>query len=463
MMIIIWIIIAIIIFSIIILIHEYWHFKAARIFWVKVEEFGLWIPPKAKKVYTDKHWTDYTLNWLPLWWFVRMKWENINTFNLYNEKKELHNNESLEKAIKNDDDIFDIKHEKITPIEKKEILKKLNDNYSNDSLMSKPAWQQAIIVLAWVFMNFVLAIFIFAIIFMIWVSPIWINNKINTNLELRLIPSLEQAIDKWIIINNPWVYLLPIEDSIAKKSWILEYDLVLKVNDKDINSQEELKEIISSNAWEKIIFQIKRSLDNCDTRKSNECKFKNIQKEITPSEEWHIWSYLIPNMQIDEDFKYKYWFFESFKVWTQETITQIRFTFKALSMILQKIFAPETPQERQEAIDSVAGPVWMVDFMSRSYTNWLVFLLVFWAIISINLWVFNLLPIPALDGWRFIFITINWTIQKVFGRKAINEKLEWMIHVLFFIILIALSILIAYNDVGRIIERNSTEIVEGKK
>jgi regulator of sigma E protease len=73
------------------------------------------------------------------------------------------------------------------------------------------------------------------------------------------------------------------------------------------------------------------------------------------------------------------------------------------------------------------------------------------AIISINLWVFNLLPIPALDGWRFIFIFVNGIIEKLFWKKAINALVENFIHVWFFILLIALSILIAYNDIIKII------------
>jgi regulator of sigma E protease len=91
--------------------------------------------------------------------------------------------------------------------------------------------------------------------------------------------------------------------------------------------------------------------------------------------------------------------------------------------------------------------------ISNSIQWWITFLLVIWAIISINLWVFNLLPIPALDGWRFIFITLNWLIKKIFWRKAINENTESIIHVWFFIFLIALSLLIAYNDISKIISQ----------
>mgnify|MGYP001773387975 CR=1 FL=1 len=87
MYIIIWIIIAIVMFSIIVLIHEWWHFAAARKFWVRVEEFWLWIPPRAKKLFYDKKGTLFSLNWLPIWGFVKLTWETPNTFNVYNQEK----------------------------------------------------------------------------------------------------------------------------------------------------------------------------------------------------------------------------------------------------------------------------------------------------------------------------------------------------------------------------------------
>jgi len=402
MLIIIWIITAIIIFSIIILVHEFGHFKSARIFEVKVEEFWLWIPPKAKKIFTDKKWTIYTLNRLPLWWFVRLKWENWQ------------------------------------------------DN-SKDSLVSKKSWQQAIIILAWVFMNFILAIFIFSILFFIWVSPIWINNQIKINSDVKLIPTPEKALEIWLIIEKPWVYLIPTPDSIAKKSGIKDYDLVLKINDWEIKNHEELKNIISKNPENTLILEVKRSKNNCDITKNNTCDFENISVNITPNSEWKIWSYLVPNTEINKDFVYKYWFFESIKYGTFETYWQIILTFKWIGMLARKIFNPETPKEREEAIAQVSGPIGMVDFMTKSIGNGIIFILIIWAIISINLWVFNLLPIPALDGGRFLFILINGIIRNIFGKKAINETLEWIIHVGFFIFLIALSLLIAYNDVYKII------------
>lgn len=450
-MIFVWIIVSIIVFSIIILIHEYGHFKTARIFGVKVEEFGLWIPPKAKELFTDKKWTKYTLNWLPLGWFVRLKWESINTFNVYDKNKKLYNNENLEKDIKDNKDIYDKNWEKIAENIKSEILEKLKDNYAKDSLISKSAWKQAIIILAWVFMNFLLASFIFAILFFIWVSPIWINDRIQTNLNLKLIPTPSEAIERWILKTNSWVYLLPAENSIAINAWIKEYDLVLKVNETQINNYEILQEIISKNANNKINFEIKRATNNCDITTNENCNFENINIDIIPSNEGKVWSYLVPNIEFNRDFKYKYWVIDSIKYWVLETYGQIWITFSGLKMILWKIITPETPTERQEAINEISWPIWVVNLMTQTISEWIIFILIIWAIISINLWVFNLLPIPALDWWRFVFIVINSIIQKIFWRKAINESLEWIIHVSFFIFLIALSILIAYNDINKII------------
>lgn len=451
MMIIVWIITSIIVFSIIILIHEYGHFKSARIFWVKVEEFWLGIPPKAKKLWSDKHGTEYTLNWLPLWGFVRLKWESINTFQVYDKNKKLHNNESLENALKSNDDIFDKDGEKIWILIKEEIQKKLDENWHSDSLQSKPAWQQAIVMLAWVFMNFLLSVVIFSVLFFIWVWPIWINDKIETSSDLKLIPTVEKAKELGLFIEKPWVYLSPLEDSIAKKSWIQQYDLVLKVDNNEVTDQENLKNIIAENAWKELTLEVERAKNNCDITKNQNCEFENINLTITPSEEWKIGSYLIANTQFNRDFKYNFTLWESIKYWFTETYGQIILTFKWVGMLAQQIFAPKTPTERQEALDQVSGPIGMVNVMTQSITNWVIFIVIIWAIISINLWVFNLLPIPALDGGRFLLITINSIIKKIFGKKAISDNLEALLHVGFFIFLIALSIIIAYNDINKII------------
>lgn len=456
MLIFIWILVSIIVFTIIILVHEYGHFKTARTFWVKVEEFWLWIPPKAGKLFKDKHWTIYTLNWLPLWGFVRLKWENLNTFNVYDENKKIYNNSNLEKDIKAWKDVFDYNWIKVSESDKKEILEKLKDNYSKDSLLTKPSWQQAIIVLAWIFMNFLLASVIFSVLFFIWIWPIWINSQMKTNLDLKLIPTQEKALEYWILKENPWVYVLPIEWSIAKNSWLKDYDLVLKANWEELKNYKVFKEVIDKNKQTNINLLVKRAI-NCDIVKDTNCSFEEINISVIPSNDWKIWAYLVQNIEYNKDFKYDYNIIESTKYWFLETYNQVLFTFQWLKTLLQKIVSPKTPTERMQAVSQISGPIWVVDFMTKSITNWVIFIMIIWAIISINLWVFNLLPIPALDWWRFIFIVINWLIHKIFWRKAINENIEWIIHATFFIFLIAISVFIAYNDISKIVNDKNIE------
>jgi len=396
-MIIFWIIVSIVLFSIIVLVHELGHFISARFFWIKVEEFWLWIPPRAKKLFKDKKWTLFTLNWLPIWWFVRLKWENS---------------------------------------------KELKDKKAKDALINISNYKQSIIILWWVFMNFVLATIIFSILFFVWVKPVWVNTKIETNLNIKIIPTYDQAINNWFLVKNPWIILSPIKWSIAKKVWIKKWDILLSINEQKIDIIEKTIDIISNNAWKEITFEI------ISINEKKELNYKKIK--ITPSKDWKIWSYLSENININKDFKYKYSFISSIKYGILETYNQSILTLKWLTILFRKIFIPKTQNERQEAISQVSGPIWIVDFITNSIKWWFVFLLIIWAIISINLWVFNLLPIPALDWWRFVFIVINWVLKWIFWKKVIKENIEWLIHLWFFMVLIALSFVIMYNDIMKI-------------
>jgi len=407
-MIIIWIIVAILMFMIIVIIHELWHFLAARKFWVKVEEFWVWIPPFAKKIFTDKKGTKYTLNWLPLWWFVKLKWE-INS-----------------------------------PLLDKEGLGVV----SNDKFTDKNYFQKSIILLAWVFMNFLLAIIIFSFLFFIWVKPIWINSQIETNLDIKIIPTVENALKSWLLEKKQWILLYPTKNSIAEKAWIKEWDILLKVNNEEIDDVKKLMKIIWENSWKKILLELKRK-NELSTEGFN--PLQEIRIKIW--ENWKIWSYLSENISLNKNFEYKYWFINSIKHWTLETYNQTLLTFKWIWILAKKVFNPETPKERSEAIDNMKWPIWIVDLVANSMSAGIIFILIISAIISINLWVFNLLPIPALDWWRFILISISSLFKKLFWNKISTSNFENILHLSFFIILIALSLIIGYNDVANIINR----------
>lgn len=103
--------------------------------------------------------------------------------------------------------------------------------------------------------------------------------------------------------------------------------------------------------------------------------------------------------------------------------------------------------------DDVAGPVGIVDLIGDAYNETkdegalYVFLTLanLTILLSANLGVMNLLPIPALDGGRLLFLLIE-----VVRRKPIDREKEGMVHLIGMILLMILMVLILFNDVSRL-------------
>lgn len=92
-----------------------------------------------------------------------------------------------------------------------------------------------------------------------------------------------------------------------------------------------------------------------------------------------------------------------------------------------------------------AGPIGMVVMIGQVASTGIVNLLSFAAIISIQLGLFNLLPIPALDGSKLVFLTIEGL-----RGKPIDPDKENMVHFVGFVLLMALLILITFQDLQRL-------------
>lgn len=100
------------------------------------------------------------------------------------------------------------------------------------------------------------------------------------------------------------------------------------------------------------------------------------------------------------------------------------------------------------SILDLAGPVGIANMTGQVAGEGLIPLLSFTAFLSINLGLANLLPIPALDGGRLVFIVIEWI-----RKKAVNIKLENKIHSIGLYILLGLMAVVTINDIFRIFRR----------
>ncbi|MBN1258381.1 site-2 protease family protein, partial [Candidatus Peregrinibacteria bacterium] len=130
-MIILTVIAFIVIFSLLILVHEWGHFFAARKAGIKVEEFGIGLPPRAKKLFKDKKGTLYSFNWIPFGGFVRLFGEDSHDPKVLRDRK---------------------------------------------SFASKTKWARSAVILAGVFMNFVLAWMLITVGFSFGMKPFMVTD-----------------------------------------------------------------------------------------------------------------------------------------------------------------------------------------------------------------------------------------------------------------------------------------------
>ena len=110
-------------------------------------------------------------------------------------------------------------------------------------------------------------------------------------------------------------------------------------------------------------------------------------------------------------------------------------------------------------LNDMSGPVGIVDAMNtlgqESAAKYGVGgaikdIVYFAAFIGFNLAVMNLLPIPALDGGRILFILINYIIEKI-ARRRVDPKYEGYIHTTAMVLLFGFMIFILVNDVVKLI------------
>lgn len=124
-----------------------------------------------------------------------------------------------------------------------------------------------------------------------------------------------------------------------------------------------------------------------------------------------------------------------------------RLTFLGLSKTIHDLFSGDVKSVSQ----SVSGPVGLATVSNGILSGGrqaLPFYLWFVGVISLTLSIFNVLPIPALDGGRLLFLVI----EAIF-RKKVREDVEKWVHQIGFAILLSLALLVTYSDISKLIHK----------
>jgi len=270
-----------------------------------------------------------------------------------------------------------------------------------DAYSSKKPWQRIIILLAGPFANFLTAFILYLLISILGIPKI----QSYINLVSKESPAMHVGLrknDKIIQINGTpvqyWSEIGPLinqsKDHIA---------LVIERNHSSINI-----DLIPQVIEDKNMFG------------------EAIQRKIIGISPMH--KTLLVHYGFSESILYAY----------EETKKSSLMIFQSIQKLLSGAISP----------DNLGGVVTIIDVTAQASNAGLVALFFFTALISVNLGVLNLLPIPALDGGHIMF-----NLYEILSRRKPNEKVMLYITLLGWVLLISLMLLGLYNDINRLISQ----------
>ena len=264
----------------------------------------------------------------------------------------------------------------------------------NKKFGSKTFSQRFMTVIAGIMMNFILAIVLLFIVGLVGGSP---QNK-------ALVGTVDPAYP-------------------AYSAGIMEGDQILKVNGKSANTSDKLTLQLQVNKGKPITFEVLRNGE-----------VKDIT--VTPKEE-----------KQDGELVYKYGFQINDEV-EHGFVAALKYSItKTLSLIYQMVFIVFYLITGKLALGSLSGPVGIYSIVGSAADSGVLSLLYLTAYISINIGFINFLPIPAFDGGRILFLVIE-----KFKGSPVDPKFENTIHSIGLFLLLALMVLITYNDIIRLIK-----------
>lgn len=409
----------IVIFGALVFFHELGHLIFAKRAGILCREFAIGFGPKIFS--HKKNETIYTIRLLPIGGFVRMAGEDPEMVEIKPghriglildqvgqiTKIILNNKEKFPNARVIEVESADIEHDlKIKGYVDGEDDHLQTFSIARDAVLvedgietqiapfdrqfaSKTLGQRTMAIFAGPFFNFVLAFFVFVIIAF-----------------LQGVPSSEPMLGKIT------------DDGTALKAGLKEGDIVHSIDGTEITSWTDVVEMIRKNPNEELEFSIERdgkAQDITVTPESTEVDGEKIGLigVYSPVEK-------SPLKAISYGFEETYF-------WTKE-----------IFFMLGKLVTGEF------SIDALSGPVGIYKSTDTVAKSGIYYLMKWAGILSINLGIMNLLPIPALDGGRLMFFAVE-----ALRGKPIDRQKEGMVHFIGFALLMLLMLVVTWNDIQR--------------
>ncbi len=348
-----------------ILVHEWGHFIAAKKTGMRVDEFGIGFPPKLFGV--KKGETEYTINAFPIGGFVKILGENFDETDLSPEDKER-------------------------------------------TFSAKSKWAQALVLVAGVSMNIIFAWFLFAFVFMAGVPTSVSESEASADAKLTVVDVIpaSPAAQAGIQMGAKLTSVKSGSDTLTELTPSAFSQFVSEHGAKQI-------EITYGDGQTVTVVPEAGVIATEDEKPAVGIALSLVENNSMP-----IWSA------------------------AYEATTA---TFSTLSAITIGITTLLVDSVRGTAdLSQVSGPVGIVGMVGDAAQFGFASLMTFTALISLNLAVINLLPLPALDGGRLLFVAIE-----AIRRKPLNPVWMARANLIGFALLILLMVVITGSDVMKLI------------
>ncbi|MFA4937269.1 MAG: RIP metalloprotease RseP [Patescibacteria group bacterium] len=277
----------------------------------------------------------------------------------------------------------------------------------SDSFAAQKAWKRTVILVAGVSMNVVLCFVLLSIGF---------TSGLPTIIDQG---NLAQAKNVKVQIFG----VLP--ESPAAQANIQVGDTILSLDGNQIDSLEQVQNYIADRENIPITIIV-------DQGKSE------ISKQVTPKILPESSGKAAMGVTLVQTGIISYPWYESLWMGAKTTGYLIYDTVAGFIMIIKNLIS-----EHQAGVE-VAGPVGIAVLTGQVVSLGWIYVLQFAALLSVNLAIINILPIPALDGGRILFVII----EKI-RRKANSEKIEALVHQIGFMFLMLLIVVVTYKDLMR--------------
>lgn len=425
----------ILIFFVVVTIHEFGHFIVAKKSGILCQEFAIGMGPKIfhKKIGE----TNFTIRLLPLGGYVKMP-DNVFDFNndvsMYDLKKgmnirlKLDKEDKVEKIIldeSNDMELLPIHLEDFDLTEKLFIRGFVGDESEyfevrKDACVVFGGMEEQIAPLDRMFSSHS------------WGKKFWtLFAGPLMNFFLAAIIFIGLAFYTGVPVNNDDAKLGVVADnSPAQTAGLKVGDTITEVNGQSVSTWTGFVEKIKESNGQELTLKVNRDGSIQEVKVTS-------KEEVTKNKKGEeVKTYKVGIGKYQET---KKGFVDSIKYGLQETLHYGTLIFTAIINLFVSLFTGGF------SLNQLGGPVAIYEMSSSAAKSGLVTTLQWTGILSVNLGLMNLIPIPVLDGGRIIFV-----IYEAIFKKPINKKAQYYMTITFGLLMVALMLAVTWNDIQRL-------------